>query len=238
MTTTERFLNDSYKSTLEAKILKIEDNKVWLDETIFYPKGGGQESDIGWMIQSNNKVNVAKVRRENGEIVHYISNNPSSLHEGPVQIEIDLEHRFTQMRYHTLLHLIAAVLYNEHGYLCTGNQIQVNKARIDFSGISEWDKEKTEDLLNKVKKEIQFGHPVTQSVISRAEAESREGVIKTMISLIPEHINDIRVISIGEIDDQACGGTHVQNTKEVGDFEIVNVKNKGKNIKRFEVQLK
>ncbi|MDR9795278.1 alanyl-tRNA editing protein [Aeribacillus pallidus] len=234
--TREVFLEDSYKKEHQAEVIDIKENKIILDETIFYPSGGGQPHDTGMIKQGNEIFKVNKVQRENGQIVHYVD-NAEILKQGPVEILIDWDRRYKLMRYHTLLHVLAGYLYSKFGALATGNQIFEDRARIDF----QFEEPLTDEQFNEVEeatnKLIQENHHVSIRTVSREEAEKIDGFIKTVINLLPPSIQNVRLVTIGDIDEQACGGTHVKETKEIGSFQISKIKSKGQNKKRLEVTL-
>ena len=230
------FLEDQYLKETKTKVTKIEDGKVILKDTIFYPTGGGQECDTGSIRQGGKEYKINKVKREKGEIVHYL-NEASTINEGEVTISINWERRYTFMRYHTLLHLIGSVVNEKYGSLCTGNQISERKARIDLNNLPIWTEEDTAYVESKVMKIIKNNLPVSVYDITRKEAEIKEGMFKTVVNLLPSHIENIRVVAIEGVDEQACGGTHVHSTGEIKSFKIKKVKSKGSDIKRLEVVL-
>lgn len=219
-----------------SEINEIDGNKVILDQTIFYPEGGGQLYDTGTIKQGNNTFEVLKVKRENGTIVHYL-NDTRNLTLDFVESKLNWNRRYAFMKYHTLLHVISGYLYHQCGAFATGNQIYENKARIDLQFKDDIAKTDFKCIEEEVNKLIQQNHLVTTRIVSRKEAESIPGLIKTVVNLLPPSIKDIRLVNIKSIDEQPCGGTHVNQTKEIGPFSIVKIKNKGENIKRLEVIL-
>ncbi|MDN7245101.1 alanyl-tRNA editing protein [Planococcus shenhongbingii] len=234
--TKELFLEDSYLKTCGAEITSIDGNKVALNRTIFYPGGGGQEADSGILIQNGQEVQVTKVKKEGREIFHYIS-TPEKLVLGTVTATVDWERRESLMKHHTLLHVISAVFHQQQNSLCTGNQIYPDKARIDLTDITDLSSEELDALIAKANEELARNHKVTVRTVPREEAENISGMIKTIVNLIPESVKDIRLVKIGDIDEQACGGTHVNETGSVGQFVLDKTKNKGKGITRLEVHM-
>ena len=234
--TRELFLEDSYLKECEAEIVAIDEDKITLSQTVFYPAGGGQESDTGILIQGGTEVEVVRVKKEGGTIFHYVR-EPNKLTSGPVMAKIDWERRIQLMKHHTLLHVLAAVCHQDHDSLCTGNQIYPDKARIDLTGITELSKNEIEDLVEQANREIIRNHDVTIRTLPREEAEQISGMIKTIVNLIPKAVTEIRLVKIGDIDEQACGGTHVSETLAVGQCVLDKVKNKGKGITRLEVRV-
>ncbi|WLD94353.1 alanyl-tRNA editing protein [Alkalihalobacillus sp. AL-G] len=234
--TVELYLDDSYAKTCEANVVNIDGDKVKLNQTIFYPTGGGQEHDTGFLVQDGNEFEVYKVKKEAGVPVHYVK-NAGELKDGPVVGTIDWQRRYGLMRHHTLLHVVAAVLNAERGSLCTGNQIYPDRARIDLTEIHELSNEELEGYVVKANEEIILNHPVSARVLPRNEAEQISGAIKTVVNLIPPFVKEIRLVKIGVIDEQACGGTHVNETAEIGTATLEKTKNKGKGVTRLELKL-
>lgn len=149
--TKELFLENSYQTSCEAMILTIDGEKVILDQTVFYPTGGGQEHDTGWLQQGEETVEVVKVKKEQGKIVHYVS-NPEKLSLGPVQAEIDWQRRHGLMRHHSMLHVLGAVFYRHYRSLCTGNQTYTDRARIDLTGITDLNAETLNEMVEEANK--------------------------------------------------------------------------------------
>lgn len=236
MKTNELYTADSYLTACEANVLKIEGEKVWLDQTVFYPTGGGQEHDTGVLVQGDETFEVYEVKKEKGEIIHYVK-NAQRLREDQVFSRIDWERRFGLMRHHSLLHVLGAVVYQKYGALCTGNKIYPTRARIDFDHLQDLSEEQIADIVQETNQILAEDHPITLRSVSREEAEGISGLIKTSINLLPPSIKTIRLVSIASVDEQACGGTHVSNTTEIGKMMLDKVDNKGKNNKRFEVSL-
>lgn len=234
--TNELFLEDSYLQECEAEILKIDGDRVILDRTVFYPGGGGQENDTGLLIQNGQEIRVSNMKKEGGKLYHIVK-EPEKLALGKAIAKIDWERRENLMKHHTLLHVIAAVFNGERSSLCTGNQIYPDKARIDMTGISELEAEEIEGMVAKVNQELARNHPVSTRTLPREQAEQVSGAIKTIVNLIPESVKEVRLVKIGDIDEQACGGTHARNTGEVGQFKLDKTKNKGKGVTRLEVHI-
>ncbi|EGL83847.1 Threonyl/alanyl tRNA synthetase SAD [Caldalkalibacillus thermarum TA2.A1] len=233
--TTELYLENSYLKTFRAQVCEINGEEVVLDQTLFYRGGGGQEHDTGFLIQNGKEFEVYEVKKQNGLIVHYVK-QADHLSKGEVELVLDWERRYNLMRHHTLIHVLGAVVYNRYGSLCTVNQIYENRARIDFNNLSDLSEEEIKDIEEETNRQIQANHPVSSRVVSRKEAEQLTGIIKTMVNLLPPAVKNIRLVKIGEIDEQACGETHVKETQEIGTLKITKVKSKGKNNKRLEVQ--
>ncbi|WP_088034329.1 alanyl-tRNA editing protein [Evansella clarkii] len=233
--TEELYLEDSYLKTCSANIIEINDGTVILDKTVFYPSGGGQECDHGHIIQNGQEFEVHKVKKEGGKIRHYVR-EAERLIPGPAEAVIDWERRENLMRHHTMLHVLAAVFHKEYGSLCTGNQIYPEKARIDLTDITELDRDEINRIVALANQEVKKNHPVSARTFPREEAEAISGAIKTVVNLIPKAVKEIRLVKIGEIDEQACGGTHVKGTEDIGEIVLDKTKNKGKGTTRLELR--
>jgi misacylated tRNA(Ala) deacylase len=230
----ELYLANSYQTKCESNIIRVEDNKVFLDETVFYPTGGGQEHDTGWIQQNGESVEVFKVKKEQGQVVHYVK-NPEKLCSGSAIAEINWQRRHGLMRHHSMLHVLGSVFYKHYDSLCTGNQIYEDRARIDLTGITELSEVEINRMISEANKEILANHPISTRILPREEAESISGSIKTVVNLIPDSVKEIRLVKIGNIDEQACGGTHVKETSEIGHIVLEKTKNKGKGVTRLEL---
>ncbi|MBO8173327.1 MAG: alanyl-tRNA editing protein [Bacillaceae bacterium] len=229
------YLADSYLTEFEGTIEAISGEKVVLNQTAFYPTGGGQQHDEGTLQQNGRSFHVYDVRQEKGKVVHYVK-NAEELERGPVTGRIDWDRRYGLMRHHTLLHVIGSVIYDLYGGLCTGNKIYPDRARIDFNHIDDPSESEIESIMQETNRRIQQNHPVRYEEVSREEAETQSDYIKTAINLLPPSVKKVRLVVIGSIDTQACGGTHVRQTSEIGTAECVKFVSKGKNNKRFELK--
>lgn len=230
----ELFLEDSYLKECHAKIIKIENNTVILDQTVFYPTGGGQEHDQGYLYQKGGKYKVIDVQRRGNEIVHFID-NAGELTEGPVIAQIDWNRRYSFMKKHTLLHVFAAVVYKKTGAIDTSSQIYPDRARIDFIGFDDIDQNIIDEILNETNRLLQEDHLVTSRYINRNEADQLTEVAKKAVEELPSSVTSARIISIESIEEYPCGGTHVKNTSEIGQMEIKKIKSKGSGRRRFEI---
>ena len=225
------YYEDPYLKEAEAVIRKIVNEGIYLDQTIFYPRGGGQPSDKGVIIVNDKEIPIKNVRKTEQGILHEIDET-QYLEEGQkIKLKINWEHRYALMKLHTSLHVLSAIVYNKFGKLVTGGDIAPKKARLDFD-LEKITPEIKQELEEKLNKELQKGHEVSWEFISRKEAEKIPALIRTKINLLPKEIDPIRIVKIGDIDLQADGGLHVKNTKEIGKIIIKKIENKGKGRKR------
>ncbi|MCD4666227.1 alanyl-tRNA editing protein [archaeon] len=218
------YLKDSYKKEFETKVKKVKDKFVVLENTIFYPNSGGQPHDEGKIIRDSDEFKVVYVGKFDGEISHEV--DKEGLKEGDeVKLVLDWERRYKLMRSHTAAHLVSAIFHNEAGAKITGNQLNLDKTRIDFS-LDEFDKEKIIEYIEKCNEYIEKDLKVTDSYMSREEVEKNPDLVKLAKGL-PEGIKELRMLEIEGLDKQPDGGTHVKSLKEIGKIVFVKADNKG-----------
>ena len=227
----------AYLDQFTAEVIGIEDNKVVLDQTLFYPLGGGQNWDLGSIDGPNGKMNVIEVRGRDA-IYHTIEDTFELEIGDEVSGIIDFERRYAHMKMHTAQHLVSGIAYEMFdGVRTVGNQIHTEKSRIDFKPIQF-----TEDMLSElqsvVNENIQLGLEVTDSQMTRDEINSIMPQERTNMDLLPSFINNLRVITIGDKQDLCpCAGTHVRNISEIKGIEFIGKKSKGKGTQRVTYQL-
>src|SRR5665648_159625 len=236
----ELYLADCYVKEFNARvtgITKKDDGNqfVILDKTAFYPNAGGQPHDLGVMIKDEKEYPVVYVDEFDGIISHEISGCGLTVGD-KVACKIDWERRFHFMRYHTACHVLSAVIHKETGAKITGNQIGVDKTRVDFS-LDDFDRELIKSYETKVNTLIDSRTPVNISFLSRQRAMEIPSLVKLAAGL-SDDIENVRIIDIVDYDMQACGGTHVANTNEIGHIEIIKTENKGKNNRRIYFRLR
>ncbi len=229
------YLKEWYLKELDATVQKVEGKKIVLDKTIFYPTGGGQPYDTGTCIRNGEQFAVVNVVKQSGVILHEVDKEGLKPAD-KVLCKIDWQRRHALMRNHTAAHIIIAVINKHTGAIGTGNQLGVDQSRIDFN-LQEFDREKMQSYIDEANKEAAKGVPVTTAFLTRAEAEKDPSLSKLAMGL-PLGIQEIRVIQIGDIDRQADGGLHVQNTKEIGMIHIEKFENRGAQNKRLYFILK
>ncbi len=229
------YLEDSYLRECDAEVVSITDGKyVVLDQTVFYPKGGGQPWDTGKMVRGAETFKVVYVGKFSGEISHEVDR--SGLEVGDkVHCILDWERRYKLMRSHTAAHLLASVLCSETGALITGNKLGIEKSRFDFS-LENFDREALKNYVSKVNEILKRDISVRWYELPRSEAMKIPGVVK-MAEAMPPDIPVLRIVEIEGIDVQADGGTHVKSLREVGQIEFLKAENKGRNNRRVYFRL-
>jgi misacylated tRNA(Ala) deacylase len=239
--TEQLYLLDCYSKEFEAKILSVGDDgtSIILDKTLFYPNSGGQPNDTGTIVSSDKKsYRVIDVIKINQEIIHKI--DVSGLKEGStIKGIIDWERRYILMRYHTASHILATIIYTATGAEITGNQLYIDKARIDFS-LEDFNRTLMNSFEDKANAIINKHIDINFRILNRDEAFAIPSLVKLRKSL-PESMTNVRVVDIAneiiDFDHQACGGTHLKNTSEIGTLEIFNLENKGKDRRRIYFRL-
>jgi len=224
------FLNDSYVKEFQAPIQLVEGDKVITADSCFYAQSGGQPGDKGSLEINGEKFNVINTLKHEKGIAHVLD-QPCSASTGEVVGIIDWDHRYRLMRMHTSMHLLCAAL----PYYVTGGSIGLEKSRIDFDlGEETFEFETLNVIINEF---IQHAHPISYQWITNEELDQQPELVRTL-SVKPPRTNDkIRLVKIGTIDLQPCGGTHVANTSEIGEFQFIKYESKGKMNKRVQFTL-
>ncbi|WP_137151725.1 alanyl-tRNA editing protein [Devosia sp. FKR38] len=226
------FRDDSYLRSVEAKVVAVTaEGGVVLDRTIFYAASGGQPGDSGRLIKADGGTSeIVDTIHPDGDktaIVHVMAPGSALPQPGEtVTAEIDWERRYRLMRMHTALHLLSVVF----AFPVTGGSIGADKGRLDFDmpELPE-DIDGLEAQLNAL---VAGNHAVTSEWISDAEMAANPELIKTMNVKPPMGQGRVRLIRIGEVDLQPCGGTHVRNTSEIGPLKLGKIEKKGKQNRR------
>lgn len=224
------YLNDCYLKEFEAKVVKAEGNQIELDKTAFYPESGGQPSDKGKLLRGDEEFTMVKARKQGGNVVHEVDRG--DLQEGDiVKGVVDWSWRYKLMRMHTGAHVITmAVQAADPEVLVTGGQIGFDESRDDYC-IKEWNDEVKGKIEGKANEIVEQGMDVQIYELPREEAFRLPQLFK-LRDVLPPSIPMIRIVRIGD-DLNACGGTHVKNTKEVGKISITRTKSKGAGNKRI-----
>lgn len=227
------FRDDGYLRTCEATVVAINDlNGIILDRTIFYATGGGQPGDTGEIeLADGTRLAIATTvfGETKSEIVH-VPASPETLPQvdDRVTVHINWPQRYDRMRMHTALHLLSAIL----PYPVTGGQIGDGSGRLDFD-VPEATLDKV-NITDRLMALINGDHDTATRWITDAELEANPGLVKTMSVKPPMGSGRVRLVSIGEdrVDLQPCGGTHVANTREIGDIHVTKIEKKGRQNRR------
>ena len=223
--------SDPYGREFDASVESVKDGKyVVLSDTCFYPQGGGQPCDTGVLVKDGVEYPVVFVGKFDGKVSHEVSQPGLSVGD-IVHGVLDWNRRHTLMRMHTAAHILSAVVHAETGAEITGNQLGVDTSRVDFS-LESFDREKMVEYEAKANELIGRALPVRVEVLPRLEAEAIPSVFR-LAKGFPAEITVIRVVRVGSVDAQACGGTHVRNLSEIGKLKLAGAENKGKSNRRI-----
>ena len=225
--------SDSYLKECKSKVMEVNDHGVVLDQTIFYPGGGGQPSDNGKLILENNEYLVKGLKRIGGQIVHLIDGSKPEVNS-EVNSIIDWDKRYKLMRTHTALHILCGVLWRDYSAPVTGGDMNPLAGRMDFE-LEEMSADFSKEVEEKINTEISEGRNIKIYQLPREEAFKIPDLIRTKINLLPEGIEFVRIVDIQGLDLQADGGTHVHNTSEVGYIKMIGHESKGKSNKRLRI---
>ena len=224
---------DSYAREFDAVVNHVTDKGVVLSRTTFYPGGGGQPSDTGWLEIEDSRYRVARVTVRGGQIIHEIEDNEIKAGE-TVKGVIDWDRRYQLMRTHTALHILCGVIWRDFGARVTGGDMKPLEARMDFE-IENMSTDFAEEVERLINIEVGYERPVRTSNLPRQEAFQIPDLIRTKINLLPKQINEVRIVDLVGLDLQADGGTHVANTREVGYIRVVGHESKGRINKRLRI---
>tara|TARA_Y100000589_G_scaffold301764_1_gene312854 strand:+ start:44 stop:736 length:693 start_codon:yes stop_codon:yes gene_type:complete len=225
--TIELFRNDSYLKEHITIISEIVSEGLVLNETIFYPEGGGQPGDEGSIVIDNQTIEINGTRYIDNKLVHLVENIDGFKKNEEVKLNLNWVKRYSYMKVHTSLHLLCSII----PFPVTGGSIGDGRGRIDFDLESKPDKE---EVLNKINQLIDEDYSIYISSITDKELDENPDLVRTMAVKPPRGSGQIRMIKIGDnIDFQPCGGTHVNKTSEIDHVKSVKIENKGKMNKRI-----
>src|SRR5688500_11812990 len=216
------FREDPYLRSCEATVVALHPEGVELDRTVFYPLGGGQAGDTGRM----GAWRVLDTRKRENSVVHVLEPGATPQPGMQVKLELDWDRRYRLMRYHTALHLLGSVVKAP----VTGGRIAEDKAHLDFD--IEMEKLVKEAIESRLHELIAGAVETRASWITDAELDARPDLVKTMSVAPPRGEGRVRLLEIPGVDLQACGGTHVKNTGEIGRLTIARIRSEGKRNKR------
>jgi misacylated tRNA(Ala) deacylase len=235
--------SDAYARSVSATVRGVELGAaplIVLDRTVFYPGGGGQPSDRGLLLRGTDgrTWTVRGARKAGSEIAHELEpdeGDPPSVGD-VLQVDLDWARRLALMRTHTALHALCGVVWRDHGGQVTGGNMEPGSGRMDFE-FESMNGALVDSIEAAVNEELAAQREVRVAVLPRAEAFAIPDLIRTKVNLLPEGIEQIRTIEIVGLDLQADGGTHVANTREVGQIRVTGYESKGRINKRIRIEL-
>jgi misacylated tRNA(Ala) deacylase len=230
VTMTALFREDAYRRSCTAKVVAADERGIQLDQTVFYPMGGGQPGDQGCLtFADGHSLRIMDARKgdEPDQVLHIPE--PDALLPAPgesVTAEIDWERRYRLMRMHTCMHVLCSLIKGE----VTGGQVGDGKGRLDFNlPNTQLDREALTKALQRI---VAEGHPVRERWITDEELAQNPQLVRTMSVKPPTGSGRVRLLEIEGVDLQPCGGTHLRSTGEIGRVEVGKIENKGKQNRR------
>ncbi len=233
------YLQDSHCFGADATVVAVRENAVAFDQTCFYPGGGGQPPDEGSArVGRGPELEILSAHADPDDIIWHVCKSPPppDILRKPVRLILNKERRAALMRYHTVLHVLNTVALRNYGGWITGVQIAADYSRIDFK-LEGFSAAMCAEMEKKVNAVLEGNHAVKSYYLPEEEFRRREDLLRTLEAKPPVSGGRVRVVEIQGFDAQACGGTHVRTTSEVGRFSIFRTENKGKINKRLYVRL-
>ena len=227
------FRDDGYLRSCTARVVAVDERGIRLDRTVFYPTGGGQPGDTGLLRWDSGEAKVVdSVKADGNDVLLVLAPDAAKPAVGTtVHAALDWDRRYRHMRMHTALHVMSAVIKGN----VTGGQVNADKSRLDFN--LEGDVPTKEWVTEEINKILAVYRPVVPQWVTDEELNARPELVKTMSVRPPSGAGKVRLLSIEGVDLQACGGTHVARTGEIGRVECTKVENKGKMNRRFIIAL-
>ena len=237
--TTRLYLEDDHCFEADANVIALEGDRVAFDRTCFYPGGGGQPSDEGSVrVQSGELLDIVSAQADASEVIWHSAKYapPPHILGQPARLIVNRVRRLALTRYHTVLHVLNTIALRDYGGWITGVQIGADYSRIDFK-LDGFSAALCAELETKVNAVLAGNHAIRSYYIPEQEFRAREDLLRTLEAKPPVSGGQVRVVEIQGFDAQACGGTHVSTTSEVGRFSILRTENKGKINKRLYVRV-
>ena len=227
---------DAYARSVDARVMETDGSAVLLDRTVFYPGGGGQPADMGWLrLDGDQAWRAASARKDGEEIWHVLDAAELMPAIGlDVGVELDWDRRHALMRTHSALHVLCGVIWRDYQASVTGGNMEPLAGRMDFE-FETMHGDLVAEIERRVNVEIAADREIKVAVLPRAEAFAIPDLIRTKINLLPAGIEDVRTIEIVGLDLQADGGTHVARTGEIGQVRVTGYESKGRINKRIRI---
>ena len=227
--TIELYRDDAYLRECEATLVAVDEKGIRLDRTVFYPRSGGQAGDTGILETPVSRIVIVDtIKGETpGEVVHVPAPGQDLANAigRRVVARIDWERRHRHMRFHTATHLLCAIVPHQ----TNGCSITNDYARLDFDMVEPLDKAQLEIGLARL---VAEAHDVRTRWVTDEELDSRPELVRTMSVAPPKGFGRVRLLQIDGVDLQACGGTHVANTREIGAVVVTRIEKKSARSRR------
>jgi misacylated tRNA(Ala) deacylase len=225
---------DAYARSTPARVLQADDGAVLLDITVFYPGGGGQPSDAGWLRTDKGTEWLVTGARKSGDDIWHLVEGDLPPVDTLVTAGLDWDRRHALMRTHSALHVLCGVVWRDWGASVTGGNMEPLAGRMDFE-FETMAGELVAEIERRVNVEIEADREIRVKSLPRDEAFAIPDLIRTKVNLLPEGISEVRTIEIVGLDLQADGGTHVSHTGEIGRVQVTGYESKGRINKRIRI---
>jgi len=224
-------IEGNYIKEFTANVIKNKKDYICLDQTAFYPLGGGQPSDTGYIEWDNKKSEIVEVIKK-GDAVQHIIKDEKPQNGKTVNAKLNWDRRYSHMKMHTAQHIISGIIFDSFGARTVGNQIHVDYSRVDFhpANFTNKDLENIEDKFNKI---IGKNLPVKIYQEDRESLEKRVDQQRAHLDLLPKFVTKLRIVEIEDFDICPCAGTHVRNTSEIPKLDKIKKETKGKDKTRI-----
>ena len=224
--TQKLYWDEPYSQEFQAKVVEVDGGRVVLDRTLFYPRGGGVACDTG-ILGSSKVVETTKL---DNNILHSLDSPPGFSKGDTVSGRVDWARRHRLMRMHTAGHLLSTLFFRADCRI-TGNQIEVDRSRMDFN-LESFDRAQIEGYVQEANQLIAKDAPVKTYFLGREEALKMPELVK-LAEAAPPAESQLRIVEIEGIDKQADGGLHVARLGEIGGIRLLKLENKGKTNRRL-----
>ena len=229
-------IDGNYIKEFDATVTKNKKDYITLDKTAFYPMGGGQPSDTGYITWDNKKTTVKEVVKK-GDTIKHILDGEKPQEGAKIHAVIDWDKRYKHMKMHTAQHILSGIIFDDYKARTVGNQIHADYSRVDFHPVKFTD-EDLEKITEKFNEIVSKNLPVEIYEEERESLEKRIDQQRANLDLLPKFISKLRIVEIKDFDICPCAGTHVKNTSEIPPIEKIKRDTKGKDIDRIIYSLK
>jgi misacylated tRNA(Ala) deacylase len=230
------YLTDAYLREFAATVVATDEERhaIALDKTAFYPGGGGQPADRGML---DHATVTTAYKDESGLVWHTldIQARLPGEHE-TVTGAIGWERRHALMRTHMALHLVNAVAWIDFQARVTGASMEPGRGRVDME-LEAMSKQFGQEIEQRVNEYVEQDLPISTVFVPRREADADPAIYRGKASSIPLTQDPVRTVVIAHLDRQACSGTHVASTREIGPIKVTKTESKGRANKRVKIEL-
>jgi misacylated tRNA(Ala) deacylase len=224
-------IDGNYIKEFFATVVKNKDDYIILDKTAFYPLGGGQPSDTGFIKWGDKKSEIIQVIKK-GDAIKHIVKGEKPLVGTQIHAAIKWDTRYKYMKMHTAQHILSGIVFDNYNARTVGNQIHADYSRIDFHP-AKFSEKDLEDITVKFNEIVAKNLPVKIYEEERANLEKRVDSQRSNLDLLPKFISKLRIVEIKDFDICPCAGTHVKNTSEIPPIKEIKRDTKGKDTDRI-----